>query len=286
MIEWERMAVPQADQYDTKTILRLAETQTSPLRSELYVRRPVGNAPTVFDGQVAVGYVDQDVMGPPNFVNAPPDHPNIPKAADYVKCWPEIYEQFKRLIDTVHPFIDTTMDPRHQDVSVGSSSNSNEHLFGTLCATVNDPIGLAQAMVHEMAHQKLRAMGISVETAARLIVNPLDDLYESPIRKDRSRPITAVFHAQYSFMHVTQLDIKMLEHIDDESTRDAVLCLLARNVIRMEAGHEVVANNIQTDVDGKKFIGAFLEWSENVLREGNSIMDETGYGAVTLQKLA
>ncbi len=283
MIEWERMAVPQTDQYDTETILRLAQTQSSPLRSELYVRRPVGDAAAVFDGQVAVRYINQDVMGLPNFVNASQDHPNIPKAATYVQCWPEVYEQFKKLIDTVHPFIDTTMDPRHQDVSVGSSSNSNEHLFGTLCATVNDPIGLAQAMVHEMAHQKLRAMGISVETATRLIVNPPDDLYESPIRKDRSRPMTAVFHAQYSFMHVTQLDIKMLEHIDDEATRDAVLCLLARNVIRMEAGHKDVAGNIQTDADGKKFIGAFLEWSEKVLLEGNAIMDKNGYGACTLQ---
>ncbi|MFX9012133.1 hypothetical protein ABTN18_20760, partial [Acinetobacter baumannii] len=74
------------------------------------------------------------------------------------------------------------------------------------------------------------------ETAQRLIANPPSQRFASPIRKDRARPMTAVFHAQYSFIHVTALDLHMLEHAADENERSQYLMLLARNVPRMRAG--------------------------------------------------
>ncbi|MFX6277450.1 HEXXH motif-containing putative peptide modification protein, partial [Acinetobacter baumannii] len=85
-------------------------------------------------------------------------------------------------------------------LSLGSSSHSWEQEFGAIHVTIDNVAGCAQALVHEMAHHKLRARGISIETAQRLIANPPSQRCASPIRKDRARPMTAVFHAQYSFI--------------------------------------------------------------------------------------
>ena len=47
----------------------------------------------------------------------------------------------------------------------GSASHAFESHVGTMCATVADPVGLAQALVHELAHTKLRCLGIWLESA-------------------------------------------------------------------------------------------------------------------------
>jgi HEXXH motif-containing protein len=165
---------------------------------------------------------------------------------------PRRSRQFKALIDSVHPAIDTTIPPALREITFGSSSHSHERWFGTLCATIDDPIGCAQALVHEMSHQKLRALCVSVESAWRLITNDPADLFPSPIRIGRQRPMTAVLHAQYSFIHVVELDLRMLEKESDAMARDHILQLLMRNVVRMEAGHETLAPNVRTDAYGAR----------------------------------
>src|SRR5260221_11585139 len=93
---------------------------------------------------------------------------------------------------------------------LGSSSHSDEAEFGIIYASVESPLCLAQAMVHEMAHHKLRALGISAESATRLITNDPAQLFDCPIRKDRKRPMIALFHEEYTFVHVTCLDLHMI----------------------------------------------------------------------------
>ena len=133
-------------------------------------------------------------------------------------------------------------------------------------------------LIHEMAHQKLRALGVSFETAERLITNDPSERFESPIRKDQTRPMTAVFHAQYSFIHVTALDLHMLAAAEGERERQCILMLLARNVPRMQAGYEEVARHIKTDAAGRLFVDAFMDWSRDVLQRGQAELDDNGYG--------
>lgn len=276
-IEWSRMAEPQDDGYDTLVTLALAQTTPSPLRSELYTRRPTDGSPTVCDGSVAVRYLDQPEMSPPRYQPAPPDHPNLLKAVEYLRRWPAVYEQFKSLIDTVHPCLDANIKPEHRELIVGSSSHSHEHWFGTLCVTADHAVGCAQGLVHEMAHQKLRALGVSLEQADRLITNDPASLYPSPIRLGRQRPMTAVLHAEYSFIHVTELDIRMLESEDDEETRQQMLQLLMRNVVRMEAGYDTLARHVETDASGSVFIEAFLTWAGSAINRAYTILGGNGY---------
>ena len=50
-IDWSKLAEPQADQYDTDVILRLASSTTSVGRPQRYVRTPVGiEWRTIVDG--------------------------------------------------------------------------------------------------------------------------------------------------------------------------------------------------------------------------------------------
>jgi hypothetical protein len=271
-IDWSRMAEPQDDQYDTQIALEFAMTRRSPLRSELYVRRPLGDSPTIFDGAVAVRHIRNRCPDPFRHVNGPLDHPNIALAAEFVRRWPTVFTQFRTLMDSFNPMIDLTIPRERYGTWRGSSSHSEESMFGTMFGTFYDPLGLAQAFVHEMAHQKLRALGISVETTTGLITNPPSELYASPIRKDKLRPMSAVFHAEYSFIYVTALDIKMIEAENQQQNITKLLSLLARNVRRMEEGLSVIQKHIKVDSDGRIFIDAFFNWAECVINKGNALL--------------
>jgi hypothetical protein len=271
-IDWSRAAEPQPDGYDTSLALHLVNSTTGPERPELYQRRPSAGSPTIFDDTVAVRYITQQPEGAPRFVNAPLEHPNIAIGCDYVRRWPLAFLQFQRLMDSFHPMLDATLSAGQ--FVLGSGSHSLEGMFGAMYATVYDPHGLAQAFVHEMSHNKLRAIGIFVESAQRLIANAPNERFESPIRKDVLRPMTAVFHAQYSFMYVTALDVEMIESESQEEELRRWVSLLSRNVPRMEEGDRVLRQFLHMDRDGEAFFAGFFGWSDRVLRRGNEQLRE------------
>ncbi len=276
-VDWSRMAAPQQDGYDTEMTLRLAEHGGTSLRPLPYRRRPIDGAVTCCDGKVAVRQAPERGLMTDAILPARLDHPNIAKGGALLARWPEAYAQFVRLVDTVYPYTDP-VQASLGEAALGSSSHSYEEDFGSVHATVDNALGFAQALIHEMAHQKLRALGVSIETAARLITNDPSQQFESPIRKDRKRPMPAVLHAQYSFIYVTALDLHMLAAAGGEGERQCILMLLARNVPRMQEGYEEVSRNIKTDAAGGLFLDAFMDWSEQVLQRGQSELDANGYG--------
>jgi HEXXH motif-containing protein len=149
--------------------------------------------------------------------------------------------------------------------------------------TVDDALGLAQALIHETAHQKLDALGVHMNKADRLIVNDAAESYPHPHFAGRREPMTAVFHEQYTFIHVAALNLHMLAEADNARERQRILMLLARNTPRMEAGHDEIAGNIRTDRDGALFVDALLKWSRNVLARGRAELDANGYGFAPIQ---
>src|SRR3954464_15098638 len=159
--DWRRMAVPQPDGYDTDWTLRFAEAGGTPGRPLPYRRRPPGDAPTFCDGRVAVRQSQDRNPFSDRIVPANLCHPNLARSAAFLARWPAAYTQFVRLIDTVHPYTDPSQ-ARLGEMALGSCSHSYEEHFGSLHTTVDDAFGLAQALLHEMAHQKLRALGLSV----------------------------------------------------------------------------------------------------------------------------
>ncbi len=278
-VDWARMAEPQNDGYDTEVTLRLAENSVTPLRPQPYRRRPTDGQATFCDSAVAVRRAPPRGMMTDALLPAPVDHPNIAAGGALLARWPAAYKQFTQLIDTVYPYTDPEQ-ARMGDEALGSSSHSYEEDFGSVHATIDNVLGFAQALIHEMAHQKLRALGVSIETAERLITNSSSEEFESPIRKDRKRPMSAVIHAQYSFIHVTALDLYMLDNANGQRERQHILMLLARNVPRMQLGFEEVATHVKTDEAGRQFVDAFMCWSNEVLKRGQAELDANGYGAL------
>lgn len=267
-IDWSRMAEPQADGYDTLAIMQLLEHERAPWRPRPFRRQSVAHGPSICDGRVAVGAGDEPLLPGPRFAPIDGIHPNFRQALDYMARWPVASAQWPSIVHNVQCFTDTAISAAERETRIGSASHSVNERFGVIGLTVDCALGTAQALVHEMAHHKLRAMGVANEDAIRIVTNRPSDLFPSPVVIDQPRPMTAVLHAEYSFIHVTALDLKMLEQEDDDKTRAGIRSLLARNVPKMEAGFAVIRDNVQTDAEGKDFIDGFLAWADRVLREG------------------
>jgi hypothetical protein len=264
--DWSRVAEPQPDQYDTEVALkRLHQT------GSFTQRPPRGDTPAIFDGAVAVRPLEGPYLKM-GFSSAPLEDERIGLAESYVRQWPAVFQQFKSLIYAFYPIRDSS-GTRIRPGQKGYASHSFESHIGTLCASIEDPIGLAEAFVHEMAHNKLRSLGIMFESAQGFITNDPKDLYLSPIRIGVLRPMTAVFHAEYSFIYVTQLHLMILAADPGDETRKYLLMLLKTIVARMEEGFKVIEANIQVDSIGRPFVDGFMDWARRVLADGQAVLD-------------
>jgi hypothetical protein len=272
MIDWTRAAAPQEDQYDTLLALYFAAITASPQRPLPYVRAPVGDAPTIFDDAVAVRYINADCPGAPLLNHGPLDHPNIGVAVEYVRRWPLAFEQFKMLMHSFHPMIKLDTAEADYREGLGSYSHSDEPRLGSMYGTFYDPLGLAQAFVHEMAHNKLRALGVQIDSALRIVANAPDELYVSPVIKDRLRPMTAVLHAEYSFAYVTALDLEMIRHESSEPRLRILLRFLERNLRRIEEGIGEIRQHARLDEVGIPFMAGLYAWIERLVDDSHDVL--------------
>jgi hypothetical protein len=264
--DWSRVAEPQPDQYDTEVVLER-------LRQMEGFRRPplLGDTPTIFDGAVAVRPLEGSYLKM-GFSSAPLEDERIRLAEGYVRQWPTVFQQFKSLIYAFYPLSDPS-GIRIRPGGKGYVSDSFEECIGTLCASIEDPIGTAEAFVHEMAHNKLRSLGIMFESTQGFITNDPEDRYLSPIRIGVLRPMTAVFHAEYSFIYVTQLCLMLLAADPEEETRKYLLLRLKTLLPRMESGFELIEAKIQVDAIGRPFVDGFMDWARRVLADGRALLD-------------
>jgi prolyl 4-hydroxylase len=270
-IDWRRMAEPQSDGYDTEMVLKIASSTTSDSRGQTYVRTPVGHSPAIFDGHVAIRPVYHTLPEfqslSATYPDAPLDHPNINAAEQYIRNWPAAFAQCQRLLEAIHPAIDPHMPLDSAEVYRGSLCHSYECLFGTLWATIFCSIGLAEAIVHEMAHQKLRVLGVSFESASALVGNDPTDLYVSPIIKERLRPMTAVLHAQYSYVYVTALDVRIFDAERDPYRREVLRSVLSRNLARIQEGYDTLRQHFKPGLHGLAFIEGLYHWTLTIIEE-------------------
>ena len=268
MIDWKRVAQPQEDGYDTQIALQGLESHPLPELQRL--RLPPNKRPQIriFDDQVAVTHVHKSCPYT-GLANGRITHPNIQRAEAYVRLWQAMFEQCKALLQCLHPL--ETPRP-YLEHSLFSSSGCRLSEFGVIYATVGHPIPLAEAIVHETAHLKLFALGVGVESASRLITNSPKKLYVSPVIKDRLRPMTAVFHAEYTFTHILYLDILMLKAERKRKNIEALLQLLPSTLFAVEEGFQEVQTHAKVDRYGQRFLDGFLRWAHSVIQEGKKIL--------------
>lgn len=262
LVSWKRVAEPQSDQYDSMITLEFA-------RRRGYVRRPIGGAPTFFDGRVAIW--EDSVPLPPPYVPARHDHPNVELACDLIRLWPSIFAQCQLLIESVSIFVDTRQP--YVDV-VGSTCGPGVRGFGTITSTIDSPVGFAEAILHEMAHQKLCALGVQLDTAERLITNSAEEKFPSPFNYDCLWPMPDVLHAQYSYTYSSALDIEMIRAATDANGhRRAAERSLAVNLPKLQFGLAVIREHARPDAAGADFLEGLFAWSARLLEEGYRIFE-------------
>jgi|HubBroStandDraft_6_1064221.scaffolds.fasta_scaffold00172_23 HEXXH motif-containing protein len=261
-VEWERLAEPQADNYDSVQVLELGLERG-------YTLQRAASPVMKFDGRVAV--LPNYSWDSRQFRPASIDDPTISVGCDIIHTWPSAFEQCRSLLSAI--FVSNTVGADAR--TWGSYSGPGSCGFGSVCATVDHPVGFAEAIVHEMAHHKLRAIGVDFESASELLANPPGEVFPSPIRYDKLRPMSAVLHAEYSYTYIAALDIAAIR-ADNPMSEDIARFSLAKYLPKLDFGIRVLQESAVTDSAGARFLTAFSCWVEEVLAHGRKILSERG----------
>jgi hypothetical protein len=263
MIDWGRLAKPQENGSDTAGIEWLLRHCPPPWHPT--DPRPLAPAEGArIAGGVTVGLHDGPILPAPRFAPLGGVPAALIEAIALVRHWPAMAQQWPRIVRQIQPFTDTEPPPESR---LGSCSHNVRERFGVIAMTTDCALGTAQAIVHETAHHKLRAMGVDNENATRIILNPADQLFHSPV-VGYPRPMTALLHAHYSFLHVIELDLAMLRGESDPVRRADIAALLGRNVPRVAESGQSIERHAIVDEPGARFISALLEWTMDALTEG------------------
>ncbi|HTT41394.1 MAG TPA: HEXXH motif-containing putative peptide modification protein [Burkholderiales bacterium] len=256
-VDWSRMAEPQEDGYDSAVTLALARDEQG------WRKADAPDPPTFCDGRVALRLWPFDEVPGKDLVPGPVEHPNLVKAEEYVKTlWPAAYRQFAALVSEVYPMTLRDCDEKR---SIGSCSGQNAHRPFTLYVTTFDPFGTAESLLHEMAHIKLRCVGVQVESCTRLILNDPAELYVSPLRSFK-RPMTAVAHAFYSWLYLTELGVRLA----DRDAKRAFL-RLPRNFQWIEQMRREIRTHARLDDAGREFFERLYAWADRLLLRGRAL---------------
>lgn len=267
-LDWRRLAEPQPDGYDTDAILWLLERHR-PIEYA-HTDRDVDEidtfGPRLGVGTTAVRVDGKVLLPPPRYQPASGIPKGLLEAIDLLGSWPEIAAQWPRIIRIIQPFNDLNHQllPAEKTARVSSSSHNDRRRFGVIGVTVDDAVGTARGIVHEMAHHKLRAMGVDNEAASRMIQNSRRDLFFSPV-VGRDRPMMALLHALYAFVHVLQLDLLLLAQPWSAERLGSLRDLVARDASRVEATASTIRGRAALDDSGAAFVGALIEWTDRLL---------------------
>lgn len=272
-VAWRRLAEPQDDQYDSNVVLEFAKGRG-------YRRSELGGGSTFFDGKIAIRNDCPDLA--PDCVLTGADHPNVQKACDLVRSWPAVFTQLQLLVESVNVFLHTKAP--YDDDGVSSTSGSGGSEFGVVSSTVNSAVGFAGSLVHETAHHKLRALGVQFETADRLIKNPPEQKFRSPVRYDCLRPMAAVLQGQYAFTYSAALCVEIIrpgEH--PERDRRIAEQALAVKLPKLVFGLEVLKRHAEVDPEGAEFLEGLYSWSYQLFEDGFTLLEKL---RVPLKKFA
>jgi hypothetical protein len=268
-VDWARVATPQEDLYDAKSALDLLGSRE---QGQLATRPTADGAPTLAGGRVGIRYCYGNSIEK-GLVDAPLDHPNIALADEYLKrAWPLAHRHFQILIHSFHPAMYPDRPSDDSFFLDSSHCHSAEELPGTMWATVNCPMMLAEAFVHEMAHQKLFGLGVFKESQLRLIENSPDEMYRSPVITTRPRPMSAVVHGVYAYAYVTELDLRMTRtDVGWSATkRGQMVRRLHENAARLEQGLDEIRTHVRTDAAGATFFAGLYRWLDQLVRESSA----------------
>lgn len=135
-----------------------------------------------------------------------------------------------------------------------------------IMSTIDSAIGCAEGIVHELGHYKFHTIGINLEDWDQdLIGNEFDEVFNSPVRFDKLRPMGAVMHAEFSYVYVTKFYIKLIKKAKKNgeylgSTIESLMNRQAYNLKRIGNGIHTIKEHYKPG--DEKFYKAFMSLSE------------------------
>ena len=151
--------------------------------------------------------------------------------------------------------------------------------------TANDWQGCSEGIYHEVGHARLESIGIEIDSHDnRLLLNGPDELYDSPIRWDIKRPMSAVVQAVYSWIMFCEADIQCATNLTGYDTKnpdqkvtpaEASVNYLIGNIPKIQDGLTEIRTHMKVTPEGAAFFDGYLEWGEDVVSRGVSLLKET-----------
>lgn len=278
-IDWKRVAKPQPDGYDSHVIAQLLH--------EKYGWKKVTPTSefTMCDGHVAVVkdplYDEPELVAFDNpMINAYDRWNNqIERELDpYLRQWNDGFQMLTLFLDQFWPKWSRIMgegafgcSSGHFEMKQATKTHRPETgmFVNAVYVTINSMQGCAEGIYHEVGHARLEAMGMDIDDHDyRLILNTSDELYDSPIRRDKKRPMSAVIQAIYSWIVFGENDIQCAS-IPGNLINSAHY--LIGNLPKIEDGLTEIRKHARYTPEGKAFLDGYLEWGDSIVERGREI---------------
>lgn len=263
MIDWTKLAKPQPDYSDVEALRELEPGWTQPVLS----------AGTKFlldsiaiDPQVGVGRMSSYKAIATNITDE-----WIATQNAYLNKWSVGEGMLRVYLDYFWPFYIPTWGEGGKGCSSGHQMIDAKHTYHAVYVSTNDPGGCAQGIYHEAAHLRLESMGIKIETHdGRLLLNGVDELFDSSVRFDKKRPMSAVLHGVYAWLMFTENDYHNFKagmfSIDDYRS------YVERNIPKIIKGMDEIDAHARWTDEGKDFFAGVSDWAIDLIERTQGVL--------------
>lgn len=283
MIDWKRIAKPQPDGYDSYVIAQLLNQKYG------WVKRvPLSGEYTICDGKVAVVsdriYTDAETLPTSRMMCGMPkwNDEYAAKIDPFLRTWTDGHQMLGLFLDEFWPKWSTFMTEHsfgctsgHYEIVTSQDARQGARHAGVINAvyvTMNSLSGCAEGIYHEVAHARLEALGMNIETHdGALILNTPDELYESPVRRDKKRPMSAVIQAIYSWIVFGENDIRCAAIPGNASTSAEYLI---NNLPKIEDGLREIRNHVRCTPEGTAFMDGYFEWGDTIVTRAREVCQQ------------
>lgn len=280
-IDWTRIAEPQPDGYDVEKI--------NVVRKILFekVNLPKVKTMELFKGNVAL------YTGHNYYENRPGTTCISANLKEYETHIKEVERLIYAHLPTYALSIEKLIDVYYPTLIVANDKILDfKKLFfvGCVCgdlgtawddtvvmmSSVGHPLGGADGLIHETWHHRLNCLGIDLtKHSHNLISNPVEELYDSPVRKDIKRPMSAVVQGEYSYIGVTEFYNKILQNINDlkcygyvNVSSEGLSNSLKDFVNRIKEGIVTIEKNlVPVKGVGEDFFSGYVSYCKRVILE-------------------
>jgi hypothetical protein len=297
-IDWERLAFPQEDGYDTEVLERIAEARYG-------WRAEIPSGPTWLGDRCEIRPMKYTQH---NAIDVEVEDDRWYYAEQLCRTWPAQHRQLRRLVNQVSACVHdvaggrcgTHCGPRREG---GNPFFKHETIagedWGNIWAAMDSGSGFCEGMSHELGHWKGYALGVFIEDWEPTIfanqVPTREHIDNAPGRYDledeerrrvwnhrgigfqpfnqRLRPIGAMFQEIWICVHMIAFHLAMwptieAELVENEADPETFLEWARFHVARTQRGHADLLNMAElVPGSGEAFWQGYCSWTDQLMTD-------------------